>query len=50
MGSFKILPILNLSESGFSGLEDFQDYGIIQILPVLNLSESGFSGLEDFQD
>ncbi len=38
---------LNLSESGFSGLKDFQDK---------NLSESGFSGLkeiclnQDFQD
>jgi len=39
-----------LSELGFSGLEDFQDYRIIQHPAILNLSESGFSGLEDFQD
>ncbi len=33
------------SEAGFSGLEDFQDYG-----RQSGSSEAGFSGLEDFQD
>jgi len=33
---------INLSESGCSGFEDFQD------VKSINLSESGFSGFEDF--
>jgi hypothetical protein len=41
-----------LSESGYPGLKDFQDFylDILMKIERLFLSESGYPGFEDFQD
>ncbi|WP_246605517.1 hypothetical protein [Sphaerospermopsis torques-reginae] len=41
-----------LSESGYPGLKDFQDFhlDILMMIERFYLSESGYPGFEDFQD
>ena len=44
--------IIYLSESGYPGLQDLQDFdcSIVGLILCLYLSESGCPGLKDFQD